>query len=273
MSNIINTFVFPVVRQDFIIAALESLHAHTPSNYCVIVVNQTKPDPAFESAVYSLSNIVIRPHVNYGFAQASNVSTRLASTQYVTIANDDIIFLPNWWEGIVYEFDRIPNVIAVAPMSPREPGWGYGKPGYIEHLTFDQAQDFSNIQPLIDKKNGAVIDGIAMWLVTFKRQEWLSLGLFDERFFPGGGEDYDANSRLYQAGYRAIATSKSWVWHHWGQSKDESDGLSVSLPNARPYWNKLSTKGFGDQGLWHPDCDVWGKTGERTDEEVYQANL
>jgi GT2 family glycosyltransferase len=273
MSNIINTFVFPIVRQDFILPALESLRAHTPHSYRVIVVNQTQPNRDFEDALYLLSDIVIHPHTNYGFAQAANIGARIAPTQYVTIANDDVVFLPNWWEGIVYEFNRIKNVLVVAPSSPKEPGWGYGKPGYIENLTFDEAQDPANIRALTASKNGAVIDGIAMWLVVFKRAEWAELGMFDERFFPGGGEDYDGSSRIYQAGYRAIATSRSWVWHHWGQSKDAPTGFNVALPNARPQWNKLSTKGFGDEGLWHPDCDVWGHSGERTDPTIYQADL
>lgn len=273
--DIINTFVFPIVRQDFIIPALESLAACTPANYKSIVINQTVPNPAFDTHLRSISDLVIQCRLNYGFAQASNFGARLATTPYVTVCNDDVVFLPEWWEGIVSTFARFPTALVVAPMSPKEPGWGYGKPGYIIHAELEAVQhDHSLIQGFIEKYKGAVIDGIAMWCVTFKREEWVELGLFEERFFPGGGDDYDACSRAYQAGYRCLATSSSWIWHHWGQSKDSgAAGFATAQPPARPNWNKLSTKGFGSEGLWEPDCDVWGHSGIRTDKTIARMPL
>jgi len=49
--------------------------------------------------------------------------------------------------------------------------------------------------------------------------------------------------------------SLSWVWHYWGQSKDERDGLATALPAAREQWNKLNV-------LWPDGFDVWGKDPE-----------
>jgi len=274
MSNLINTFVFPIIRQDFILPALSTLREVTPSNYNTIVVNQTKPAPEFEQELREQADVVVTTSKNYGFAQAANIGVRLCQTEYVTIANDDVIFLQGWWPGIIETFERFDNAIAVAPMSPKEPGWGYGEEGYRIHLSLKDARHPENIQRLREEKKGAVVDGIAMWMVTFRRKEWIEkVGLFDERFFPGGGEDYDMDSRIYQAGFRALSTSYSWIWHHWGQSKDEPTGYNVALPHARPFWNKLSTKGFGDEGLWDPDCDVWGKSGVRTDPEIYREYL
>jgi len=266
---VINTIVFPIVRQDFILHALKSLRATTPPNYKTIVVNQTVPNREFEEALYELADIIIRTHLNYGFAQAANMGARLAPTEYVTIANDDVEFLPGWWEGIVETFERFPKAMAVSPMSPKEPGWGYGEEGFREHLTLEESRSPENIQALKEQWNGAVVDAIAMWLVVFKHKEWVELGMFDERFTPGGGEDYDADARIYQAGHRALASSLSWVYHHWGQSKDKPNGLSTALPRARPSWNKLS----GPEGLWEPDCDVWGRNCRRKDPIVWRAPL
>ena len=87
----------------------------------------------------------------------------------------------------------------------------------------------------------------------FKRAALVDeIGLFDERHWPGEGEDYDMMGRLYLAGYRALSTSLSWVWHHWGQSKDEPDGLDCAEPPAREHWNRLDI-------LWPDGFDVWGK--------------
>ena len=67
--------------------------------------------------------------------------------------------------------------------------------------------------------------------------------MFDERFYPGGGEDYDWVARCYSAGYRAISTSKSWVWHHWFKAANFKD----KMPD-------LAREGFGDvDALWEVD--------------------
>ena len=42
---------------------------------------------------------------------------------------------------------------------------------------------------------------------------------------------------------------------------------------VKTYDMHLSTKGFGDRGLWHPDCDVWGKGCVRTDKTVRRESL
>lgn len=270
-----STFIFPIVRTDFILPALESLHQTTPGHR-TIVINQTRyADPDFEWRLWELSDLVIRCKKNYGFSQAVNLGTRLATTDWVTVCNDDVVFFDrNWYAGIMETFRRFPTALGVAPMSPREPGWGYGEPGYRMHAELSEclADPTGVAARLTAQWNGAVIDGMPAWCVTFKREEWIRLGMFDERF-SAGGEDYDGLARAYQAGYRMLGSSLAWVFHHWGQSKDEPDGLSQALPAARPAWNKLSTKGFGQAGLWDPDCQVWGQGCVRTDSTVWRAPL
>lgn len=271
--DIINTVVFPIIRRDYILPALASLRRYTPPNYRTIVIDQTQPDAEFEEALRVACDLWIKPRKNYGFAQAANMGLRLASSQYVTMSNDDVQFLQDWWEGIERTFAQFETAAAVNPMSPREPGWGYGEPGYRMHATFEEAHDPAVIQRLVEEQHGSVIDGIACWCPVFRADLLQEIGLFDERFMPGGGEDYDWNARCYQAGYRAIATSYSWIWHWWGQSKDEKDGFDVALPAARARWNKVSTKCDPKEGLWDPDVDCWGQGCTRTDPTIYRASL
>jgi len=252
-----NTFVFPIVRKDYILDALKSLHLMTPNNYNVIVVDQTQPDREFEEKLRLHCDLWVKTKKNYGFSQAVNFGIRLAPTEYVTICNDDVVFVwSGWWQGIMETFKRYDTAICVNPMSPKEPGWGYGEEGFREHLTFKESIGPENIERLIEEKNGQMIDGLVCWCTTFKRKTLVDeIGLFDERWFPGGGEDYDLMAKIYQAGYRALATSLSWCWHWWGKSKDETDGLSMALPAAREYWCKMGE-------IWPEGFDVWGKDPE-----------
>lgn len=340
--KIINTFVFPIIRTDNIIAALQTLKKNTPPNFRTIVVNQTVPNQQFEKELYDNCDYIIRPHFNLGFAGASNLGIRLAPTPYITICNDDVEFTWNgWWSGILETFERFETAAAVNPQSIKEPGWGWGQPGYrhlipkahldaklnrlkqtndqamarlqetekcwqefqkspnqlpeerqrllaklneskaafslcqeaIEHATYKASHDSSYIKALIEEKNWQVVDAFACWCTVFRADKLEELGLFDERFVPGGGEDYDMMYRIYHKGYRALSSSRSFVWHWWSQSKGRQDGYNTALPLGRPRWNKLSTKGFGKDGLYDPDLDCWAKTGVRTDPNIYRAPL
>jgi GT2 family glycosyltransferase len=256
MDEIVNTFVIPIVRQDWVLDALKSLKLMTPHNYRTIVVNQTKPNRDFEEQLYASCDYIIRTHKNLGFAQASNLGIRLAPTEYVTVCNDDVRFIwPYWWHGIMESFRRYETAVCINPMSPKEPGWGYGEEGYRYHLTFEESQNPANILRLVNEKSGQMIDGLTCWCSVFKADALQEIGLFDERHFPGEGEDYDLMGRIYKAGHRALSTSLSWVWHWWGQSKDELDGFDYALPPARERWNRLDL-------LWPNGFDIWGKDPE-----------
>jgi GT2 family glycosyltransferase len=296
MTDIINTFVFPIVRREYILDALKSLHYFTPANYQTIVIDQTRPDAEFEAQVRALCDVHVKTKKNYGFAQGTNIGWRLAQqkdqdyifevmnkcevtaqpgprlqpTEYLTTCNDDVVFIWNkWWHGIVESFKRYDTAVCVNPMSPREPGWGYGEPGFREHLTFRESIDPENILKLVNgyrripgveeedysHRKGQHVDGLTCWCSVFRASAVDELGMFDERFWPGAGEDYDYMGRIYLAGKRALASSLSWVWHWWGQSKDEPGGLNTAQPAARAQWNRLDI-------LWPKGFDVWGRDPE-----------
>jgi hypothetical protein len=49
-----------------------------------------------------------------------------------------------------------------------------------------------------------------------------------------------------------VATTKSWVWHHWGKSKNmRIDNLKSPLFQSRPAWNN-------NDELWKEGFCVWG---------------
>lgn len=274
MGDPINTIIIPIVRTDFVFDCIESLRDVTSSNFQIIVINQAWESGFdlgiwFRAKLLESADLVVQCKWNYGFAQAANMGARIASTKYVTICNDDVIFLPGWWEGIEETFEKIPNALVVNPSSPNPPHWTKKDP----LCTLEQAFNPDRIAMLKEQEKGLIIDGIMMWCSVFKREEWDKLGMFDERFIPGSGEDYDALARICQAGYRAVGTSLSWVWHYWSQSKDNLSGMKTALPQRRTMWNKLSTKGFGADGLWEPDCNQWGENCERTDPNVARMPL
>ena len=310
MSAII-TFVYPIIRSDFIWKSLETLHKHTDkSKFKVIVVDQT-----IEGCKLDLDpkwvDMVIRMK-NQGFACASNTGIRVAlswGTPYIAVVNDDTEFIySDWLPDALSEFDNDPRIIAVNPFCPKIAMWGYGhtQGEYLELLPYKEhyseediaylkAGDYNQadiekrwvekygpdnkISPAFPFTQRGVIDAFAGWLPIFKREGLIENGLYDERFVWGGGEDYDWMARAYSCSWpiprdecdpqyhkRAVSTMKSWVWHHWGKSKDESSTLDPRLFEGREGWNHL------DQ-LWTPSSDPWGHTEGKPNHRVPDIHI
>lgn len=284
------TFVYPVLRNDFVKKSLETLYRFTdPSKFRVIVVDQTiKGIPDLKA------DMVIRMK-NQGFAKAANegmIHGLRWGTPYVAVVNDDVeLIYDRWWEDLLEEFKTDSRIIAVNPMCPKIAMWGYGMTNgeYLELLPYKEPYAETDIAYLkagnyneaeirsrhpfeIPKSfpftQRGVVDAFAGWLPVFKREALLEVGLYDERFVWGGGEDYDWMGRAYSCAWpipretcdprfhkRAVSSMKSWVWHHWGKSKDESASLDPRLFEGRESWNRLDD-------LWSPYCDPWGHTRE-----------
>lgn len=252
---ITNTIIFNPVRTDYLKRALLSLYKYTDmKNWRVIVVDQTKSGCEVSSKVH----LYMKPHRNLGFAKSMNegiIHGLRWGSKYITCANDDIEFINNkWWDGVLETFGMYDNVAAVNPESPRIPLWGYGRPHgeYIDLLKYKEIYtdadyeyllkgDFSEWKTIGALNSNAelpktfplekrgVVDAVAMWCTVFKRETFQRFGLFDERFYPGGAEDYDYDARVYRESFRILGTTKSWMWHHWGMSKDRQGGIDADI--------------------------------------------
>jgi len=278
---ITNTFVTAVLRKDFYPRMVETLYKYTPHNFKLIIVDQTLDGIGDVKGAH----LILRPHRNLGFSKAMNEGMIHAlnwGSEYITCVNDDVEFINSaWWDGIIdtFNMESGKEILAVAPESPRIPLWGYGdtEGNYVEVIpykeTFTQEDyqyllkgDFSDVKlryPNLPKtfpdNYTGVCDAMAAWCPIFKRKAIIEIGGWDERFYPGGAEDYDMMARIYSKGYRAVSTRGSWVWHHWGKSKDsQSEIAKTGLPIEQSRrWQDLSY-------LWPKELnhgkgvDVWG---------------
>lgn len=269
----VNTIGFAAVRDDLIIPALESFHKHNdPNLHRVIVIDQTLkglPDLVQDG----LAHIHLRAYRNLGFAKAMNTIVRLTDTQYVTVSNDDVLWFDDrYWEGIIKIFARVKNAAGVNPSCPKMPGWGFGQkePIYIAEVDSREKCDGAWDKLKEQTPLRGLVNGVAMWCTTFdieRLQVAKLLGnyrqLFDERFYPGGGEDYDLLGRCAKANVKIYGTHESWIWHDWGKSKDEKGHSGMLKVAERPSWNKTGE-------LW-PDGFELGRKGERVPEIYVEA--
>lgn len=273
-------FTFNPVRSDFIQKALDSLYKYNDmTNSKVVVVDQTEEELKLSREQVHL---VLRPHRNLGFSKAHNEAIIHGirwGAKYVICCNDDVEWMnKKWWDGILETFDSDPHILAVNPECPRIPMWGYGRPHgeytdiipYKETFTdedyeyllkgdFDEIkQRYKDLPASFPFNKTGVCDAIAMWMPVFKVECFEKAGLFDERFYPGGGEDYSFCGRIYREGYRAVGTTRSWVWHWWGKSKDKGEEfIGKGLPVIQELvWADIDA-------LWPPEKNLTWNEKER----------
>lgn len=286
-----NTFIINPIRSDLVHKCIESIYKYTDmTNNRLIVVDQTKDGLKLPM---DKVHLVIRPYRNLGFAKSLNEGIVHAlhwRSKYITCLNDDVRMInKRWWQGILDTFNMESGneVLVVNPESIRVPAWGYGLAGknidildekdeYTEEeYDFLLKGDFRHLEKKYDwlpktfpRDYHGVCDGFAAFAPVFKRKHFELIGLWDERFYPSGAEDYDMMGRIYRKKYRAVSTRSSWCFHAWGKSKDEqTKAQETSLPiedNRR--WADITY-------LWPPseneghEIDIWGfytsKTGER----------
>lgn len=274
-----NTFIIPVIRPDMIDRCLETLYRYTPPNFYVYVIDQTADGLPTEQLRAQYKNLMIirtpRTDIhhagNLGFAAATNLGIKLVQTKYFTMCNDDVEFIDRrWWWGVLEAFDKTTAAtpdrpcMMVNPGSLKLPDWSVGRPKgddfyiipYKQKYTPEDYDHLINDELYVNEHltlmPGSVIDGVTMYCSVFETEKFLEVGMLDEHFYPGGGEDYDYNCRANMFGYRCVGTTMSWIFHHWSTTLNALDQEKIrALIDEKLRWNNNNEK-------WGEGFDVWG---------------
>jgi GT2 family glycosyltransferase len=264
-----NTFVVPVIRDDLLDRCLETLYGCTAPGFYVYVVDQTPDGIDIERlrSTYCDLLMVRTPLTathrsgNLGFAKAVNLAMSMVQTPYATICNDDVEFIHSaWWPAIMSTFEQVERErpdrppVSVGPISVKLPHWAIGaEPGHdhcvlpYRHTWSDEDWRFLVAERhLVNNRlticPGTYADGGEMFCSVLRVDRFREVGLLNERFYPGGGEDYDFNRRARVHGYSCVTTTRSWVFHHWGMSRHS---VRASQVDRDLCWNNMAE-------IWNP---------------------
>lgn len=271
----LNTFVTPVLRDDLVERYLETLYANTPPNFYVYLIDQTLKglDPKLRDRYPDLL-IVRTPRTevhksgNLGFAKGTNTGIKLVETPYFTMCNDDVEFIDKrWWQGVMDAFAQVEQqtpdrpAMIVNPSTTKLPDWSIGRPSGEDHYIIPYKTKYTSedwdhlvndahyVNEHLTLQPDSVIDGITLYCSVADTRRFLDVGLLDERYYPGGAEDYDLCCRASMKGYRSVGTTKSWVFHHWSSTLNSEELKKTVDDHLR----------FGDHNaVWGPRFDIWG---------------
>ena len=283
------TAVIPVILTANIDRCLETLYKYTEKNsFYVYIIDQSVRGLDATALRNKYENLMVirtpKSEIHYtgnlGFAQATNLGISLVQTPYFIMLNDDVEFVNRgWWQGVLDTFQQVeeatPNspAVIVCPASIRLADWSVGRADgdnfdiipYKEEYT-DEEWDFLVHKPHYVNEHltiqpDSVFDGVTMYATVCDTRRFLEVGLLDEKYYPGQGEDYDWSCKSRMFNYRCVATTKSWVWHHWSSTfkaiRDEVDeAKSLQIPKLN--WNQNHEK-------WGKRFDIWGIRCSRED--------
>jgi GT2 family glycosyltransferase len=152
------------------------------------------------------------------FSQNANQIIRQAKGRTALILNNDILFTPGWLDpliesgGIASPFSNnqvayeTPALKLRTAMTPEEL---QGKASELNIIAAEHAKRFTTALPLLV---------LPFFCIAISAAAQSSIGEFDEKFAPAGGEDFDYCLRAALAGIKVQYAPRSFVLHFGGGS-------------------------------------------------------
>ena len=153
------------------------------------------------------------------FAKNINDIIALADLRDVVILNNDVIFTPEWADPLV----GYNNAILI-PSCNQTHLYASGE------LTLETAMDFGqynnpyDLYDIVRQHKAAVKPGfyerqiMPFYAVKIPAKIYTTIGVIDETYGRGGGEDVDYRLRAIQAGFSVKYVSQSYLLHFQGKS-------------------------------------------------------
>ncbi|MDO5851711.1 MAG: glycosyltransferase [Methanobacteriaceae archaeon] len=207
---------------------ITSVLNNTNGNYKLILINDCSTDKRINELLDSLENInnikIIHNNKNQGFVKNVNLGINEANNEDVIILNSDTIVTPRWLTRFIkaaYTENKIGTVtpysnstdIGIKELAPSKDTLTLNKNAY----KLDKLSTYGNMEA--PTGNG--------FCIYIKRDLIKDIGIFDEIFDKGYGEETDFTTRAKNNGWKNIRNESIFVYHkrHASFKKENTDKL------------------------------------------------
>ena len=232
-------------------------------DYEIVVVDNNSEDGSEQMVIKRFPTVkFIQSGANLGFGAGANLGIDNTKGDYVTIINPDIVLMENSFKKL-YDFaEKNPKIGLLAPQLINPDGTiqhtrcrfpEFLMPAYrrtfLKKIKFIKNKIFRYLT--LDKDYNEI--GKTDWIfgaVLFMRKEaFLNVGKFDERFFLGF-EDTDLCRKLWNSGYQVWYYPKTRVIHYphrFSQKKIFNKSVQAHITSWLKYFKKYGLKKIKNQ--------------------------
>jgi GT2 family glycosyltransferase len=261
------TIVIPTLNNyKGLLRLLETLEKYTPPIYRVIVIHNghtlDSPNKDLIDKIKPKVHLWIDTYRNLGFAKSMNTGIRLTNTEYVLCANDDVeLMYDSWWQEVEALFASDPELGGFNPHSPCNKMHTGDRMLQYPYKAEYTPEDIENIKKIFLGQAWYV--GCCTYFTIFRKKMFDDVGLYDESFGIGSGEDYDLCVRAARGKWKVAGGSKVIVWHWWGDTKDN---MPVEVLNGISNYDLIAGGNQNMERKWSQHCDKleggWSVSGQ-----------
>lgn len=199
MNNTLFDIVIPSWNMaSYAINCLKSIKAHS-SDYRVIFVDNGSDSSELElvlKVLATMPHLLIQNQKNLGFIKATNLGIMASTAPYVVLMNNDTEAVSNWLKKLSNPLIVDEHIGLSGPLTTTPDSWQgkypKGKTGFVI------------------RKKGM----LAFFCTMFRREVIKKVGLLDENFGVGFGDDDDYCHRVLDAGYKMALVQDLVIPHH-----------------------------------------------------------
>ena len=183
---------------------------------------------------------------NGGFAYAMNQGLKLATGDYLIIANPDCVFIDNL-DSMIYFLQKHNEVGAVAPQIIDENGYIQDSCRHyvsVQSFLFRQIKRIITrkdvlLNPRIDYSMVQTVDGVIGAFIMVSRAAYEKTGGLSDDYFMYA-EDMDWCTRIRLSGWEVVYYPKVRIQYKGTRSARKNAGSAkVFLGSLRTYWKKF----------------------------------
>jgi GT2 family glycosyltransferase len=216
--------------REFLDSLFGSIIKNTSVPYRLLIANDKSTDPGISKYLADFKNsnpnidiTVIENEDNLGFVKTVNKLAKLTKNHFV-ILNTDTEVPPHWLERLIFPIISKEDIASVTPFT--NSGTICSFPEFLVDNPMFEGMDVATLDSYFQyvdfEKNYVEIPTAVGFCMAINKKVYDKIGLFDEIFGKGYGEENDWSMRAAKAGYKNIIAPNLFVYHkHGGSFKSE----------------------------------------------------
>lgn len=213
---------------------LESVKRFAPPWARVIVVNDGSDERTTAWLRDETGIVLLENPVNLGFVKTANRGLLFSDTPWVCLLNSDTLLTEGALERMIAGCEKDPKIGLCCPLSGGAVNLSVKLPPGEDVFSF--ARRVARTSPARYPDAVTVVG----FCLLVKRELIRTLGVFDEIFDRGYGEETDLHYRARAAGWRCVVADDTWVYHrHGGSFADGSERTRQNLEIVMKRWRVL----------------------------------